>query len=440
LVSASERLAFVLENFLLVFQNQSSQPFVINYATQFESGLFVPNLSENYFEAEIPFNHIKLQWIKYNEEQIPLLFANAEIDKPFLVIDNSIIFQFDIISAIFFFLSGWQETVIKSVDNLGRFTYKKSIQKQLNISSLPVVNYYILMLKEALNLAYKTKFFNKINPQNKYNTIVSHDVDYWASLWRKEAKYAVKKLKFFKVMQLAFKCFEIDYYQNSFKIIKALQIKYGFTSTFFFLPDTKKYKGHESADYEISNPIFRKFIKMLAIKNQIGLHGSFTSHISEENLKRDLARFNAVLPININRFHFLMFSQKTTSNLLQNNGIQIDSTLGFNDMPGFRFGTSYPFYLFDYQHNKAGKVVEIPLLIMDATLFYPHYLGCKSKNEAWEFIDPIVSQVYKTGGNLVLNWHNDAFADLGREIWVETFDQILKYGNERGSEFTNFNF
>ncbi len=209
---------------------------------------------------------------------------------------------------------------------------------------------------------------------------------------------------------------------------------------FFFLPDPSKYKGHENADYEVLNFRNALVIRQISENNAVGLHGSFGSSNAFEKLQSDknkLSESNGNRLVSTNRFHFLMFDVQKIPALLEKAGIEIDSTLGFNDMPGFRFSTSYPFYLFDYEQNKASQVIEVPLQIMDASLFYGHYLGCKSMEEAWNYIELIVLQIKKTGGCLVLNWHNDAFADLGREVWLETLDAILKFCKANKSLFCN---
>lgn len=435
MVTASERLAFVLQNFLLVYQSPTGAAIEINYDRSSENGISVPDLSAGYFNSAIHFEAIPMQWIKYKDEHIPLLFADKYCQVPYESANSASGFAFDIISAIFFFLSGWQETVVESDDKLGRFTFRQSIQKELNISTLPVVHYYFMMLRDAIEQTYSIILTNKINQEHKFNAIVSHDVDYWVTLWRKELKYAVKNKDVGKILQLLINRLLPQCYIACFDRIYSLQKKYGFKSTFFFLPDTEKYLGNESADYAILALKHRKFIQQLAKSNEIGLHGSFNSSILNEKLKLDLTAINAVCLADINRFHFLMFAIKSTPKLLEDNHIKIDSTLGFNDMPGFRYGTAYPFYLFDYERNIASRVIEIPLVVMDASLFYGHYLGCKSKVEAWQYILPILHQFDKSGGNLVVNWHNDAFAALGRQVWVETFEDILAYCTKKGALF-----
>ncbi|MFN0047533.1 MAG: DUF7033 domain-containing protein [Cytophagales bacterium] len=438
MASAAERLDYVIKNFLLVYHCDSNPDWQINYNCAVENGVLVPDFSGNYFKDRINFDAILVKWIDYKDEKIPLLFAAESNNLPFLATKGKVKFEFDIVSAIFFFLAGWQETVMKTKDTLERFTYQDSIQKRLNISSLPVVNYYFLMLKEALELAFKTQFVNKINAQNSFNAIISHDVDIWKNLWQKELKYAIKNTQILKAIQLIISYLDNNYYKKSFQKIEALQLKYNFDSTYFFLPDTEKYEGFDSADYEIEKPAYKFFIRLLAQKNEIGLHGGFNSSENIDKMQQDKKAIDAVFPVDINRFHFLMFSQKTTLTILKKSSIKIDSTLGFNDLPGFRNSTSFPFYLFDYEQNTASEVIEMPLIIMDATLFYSHYLHCQSKEAAWQMIEPILKHLQKSGGNLVINWHNDAFAGLGREIWVDTFEQILAYCHSNNTRFCSF--
>lgn len=437
LVSAKERLDYVLRIFFLNYASAEKFSLKIDYGSKFESLIHIPDYSDNYFEHIVHFSEIKIAWINFHDSNLPLLFCPNQTSTPFLLKDGKIEFQFDLISAIFFFLSGWQELQFESTDKLGRFTYKESIQKKLNISALPVVDYYFKMLKEALELTHSIVLFNKNNSNGSFNVVVTHDIDYWQSLWRKEVKFALKSRSIKALIPLFFEFFNEQYFTSTLDKIADFQSRFGFKSTFFFLPSHQKYLGFENADYDLDSPKYSNFVQKLSSQNEIGLHGSFTASFESSRLAKDLNIIQSISPTLVNRFHFLMFDILKTPNLLEKHEISIDSTLGFNDKPGFRHSTSFPFYLFNFQTKIATNVVEIPLVIMDATLFHPQYLNHNSKEKAMVDVLSILDEIKKSGGNLVINWHNDAFAVLGREARVETFEAILIYCRQNKANFTN---
>jgi hypothetical protein len=52
-------------------------------------------------------------------------------------------------------------------------------------------------------------------------------------------------------------------------------------------------------------------------------------------------------------------------------GFKYDSTLGFNDNVGFRFGTCYPWRLYDLKREEDLPVIEIPLIVQDGAMLNP---------------------------------------------------------------------
>lgn len=91
-----------------------------------------------------------LTWINCLDRQIPVLFTDNN-DLPVIEIRNdSVCLNFDIIGSAFYFLSGWQEIKSTVRDTHGRYPFKESLQYELNITEIPVVNYYFHILKDAL--------------------------------------------------------------------------------------------------------------------------------------------------------------------------------------------------------------------------------------------------------------------------------------------------
>ena len=105
--------------------------------------------------------------------------------------NDKIFIHYDIIASAFFFLSGWQEIVFMKNKPSFRFPYNESLQNQLNITNLPVVNYYFDILKEAVESVYNIhlncEFFSKPI------LCLTHDIDRTNSGWQEDGLSELKK-------------------------------------------------------------------------------------------------------------------------------------------------------------------------------------------------------------------------------------------------------
>ena len=123
------------------------------------------------------------------------------------------------------------------------------------------------------------------------------------------------------------------------------------------------------------------------------------------------------------RMHWLYYDSRAPANL-ERAGYTYDSTVGYNDIVGFRAGTTQVFKPFG-----VSSLLELPLHVMDTALFYPDYLDL-SPDQATETIAQIVSQTQRFGGVLTINWHDRSLAPerLWGEAYQNTIDQLTNAG------------
>jgi hypothetical protein len=88
-------------------------------------------------------------------------------------------------------------------------------------------------------------------------------------------------------------------------------------------------------------------------------------------------------------------------------GFLHDSTIGFNQNIGFRFGTSYPFFLHDLGSGATLPILEIPLIVQDNSLFNEHISNSNKEND-YAHLHDLIRAVRDVGGVLTLLWHPDA--------------------------------
>ena len=129
------------------------------------------------------------------------------------------------------------------------------------------------------------------------------------------------------------------------------------------------------------------------------------------------------------RQHNLNLDIPNTWKLHEKIGLEYDTTLGFNEFVGFRWGTCFPFYPLDRETAKPLSLLEIPLIIEDIALF--------SYNNPWEVCMDIINTVEKYNGVLTILWHHSVFNDIEYPRWREVYEKIIKVCKEKNAWVTN---
>jgi hypothetical protein len=164
----------------------------------------------------------------------------------------------------------------------------------------------------------------------------------------------------------------------------------------------------------------------LADDYSIGIHPSFASNNDVAILKKEIERLSGILnrEVSISRQHFLKLEfPKTYLNLLEL-GIREDYTLGFADRPGFRAGTSVPFYFFDLDSEQETPLLLHPVTVMDATL--KNYLKLNPE-EGLNLAIQYLETVRTYGGQFMPLWHNESLSESFDWIgWSMVYEQLIK--------------
>lgn len=99
----------------------------------------------------------------------------------------------------------------------------------------------------------------------------------------------------------------------------------------------------------------------------VGLHGSF--HAAERNSYREEAeriRRTTGQPVLLHRNHYLRLDTNRFCDQLEQAGIRVDFTLGYTARTGFRNGVCVPFRPWNRAEGRAGRLVAVPLVYMEA--------------------------------------------------------------------------
>jgi hypothetical protein len=161
----------------------------------------------------------------------------------------------------------------------------------------------------------------------------------------------------------------------------------------------------------------------------VGLHPSYNSSVDEAILKQEVTDLSKTLgePVNISRQHYLRFNIKSTPKHLLQNGIIADFTMGFASHPGFRAGTSQPFYYYDFASEQKTDLLFVPFCAMDgAYLVYDKITPEDTLNSLLQ----LATEVKKVKGLFITVYHertfyNELYKGFG-EIYKKLYFNISK--------------
>ncbi|WP_299824482.1 polysaccharide deacetylase family protein [uncultured Pontibacter sp.] len=433
---------YVLKHFYLLFPKAKSLEIYYSSSEDIvhKSRVSIKKYTGGFFEQKRPRPQ-QVIWREWKGEKIPFFFdADNEQELVTYHADGTASINYDIIASAFYLLSGWQEYYGPERDKFRRYTYKASVQAKYNFITKPVVNYYFDILKSVLERVHQKDLSHSLWGQQTFATCLTSDIDRLHSAWRAAGKQAFKATDFKNAAALlARKAIGKDAWDNVSEVT-AVAEKYGAKATLFFLPSNQFYNGYPNADYDITKPRYQKLIQGVAESgHEVALHGSFGTSNDLVQLKSDQRR----LPVQVkgNRFHYLCYQPENTEQVLQQSKLQYDSSLGFSEHFGFRNSFCHPFYPFDFNTRKAASFLELPLVLMDTTLYSIHYLGLKS-DKALAAISPVVDEVVKFGGLFTLLWHNENFSsyseypvEKGAPSWRQVLEQVLTKLRDEGTSF-----
>ncbi|MFM6947252.1 MAG: polysaccharide deacetylase family protein [Flavobacteriales bacterium] len=163
-------------------------------------------------------------------------------------------------------------------------------------------------------------------------------------------------------------------------------------------------------------------IKQIAKVAEIGLHGSSQTQNSAQQLQIELARLEKIIGYkpNSNRQHFLLLQLPQTYQILVQNGITHDYTLGYAETTGFRAGTARSFKWFDLTKNETTPLHVHPFVYMDGTLL--EYMQL-SPEQAIQEIERLYREVKNYGGVFSFLWHNETIS--GYQHW-KSYQEVFK--------------
>lgn len=360
-------------------------------------------------------------------EDLPVMFESTG-DAPF-----------DLVAAAFYLLSGWQEKTSKIRDEHGRFPFSESIQYKYDLATVPLVDLFRKLLKKELarrDLRLEPKKWNDKN----WAFCATHDIDYLRK-WRPGIFYReiVERAIFNSEKEtLGARGSRIagaarglvqrkDPYAKTIQRMRDEVALRGGTATYFFKTAAR---GPKDVRYNENDSFLqRQYLELRSQQFEIGLHPSYHAFDHGRYLREERAALRHASGVDARsaRTHFLRFDPVTTPRLLAETGFQIDSSLGFAEQEGFRRATCLPFPIYDLEADQALEIWEMPLTVMESTLFNRRHLDV---DEAISASQALMETCKKFGGVFVGLWHNLIWDERDFPGWAEHFTVCLDHAKE----------
>ncbi len=341
----------------------------------------------------------------------------------------------DIGGSIFFMLTRYEEIAVSIRDEHARFPAKASLAYREGFLDRPIVDEYVEILWACMQRLWP----NLVRKQHRYQVCLSHDVDEplgvigkpWFEVLKNIGGDCIKRHS----CELAIQRFETrlrnkydtDPY-NTFGVIMDLSMRYGLKSVFFF--KAARSNPRFDANYSLEDPFVQKLMQTIHERgHEIGLHPSYESYNRYEVLRTEhekLIHSAEKLGISQERWgsrqHYLRWENPLTWQILDEVGLDYDTTLGFADHVGFRCGTCHEFPAFNLRTKKALRLRERPLIAMDTTMLSKQYMALPLEC-LLEKVANLSSTCRRFGGAFTLLWHNTSLAQL----WQRTlYGRILE--------------
>ncbi|HEY8308973.1 MAG TPA: hypothetical protein VIG47_00390 [Gemmatimonadaceae bacterium] len=155
----------------------------------------------------------------------------------------------------------------------------------------------------------------------------------------------------------------------------------------------------------------------------IGLHPGFDAwrDTSELGAQREILERVVGASVQRCRQHWLRFSWAETWEAQEQAGLRLDSTLGFNDRPGFRNGAALRFRPWNFSRRAPLGLEVIPLVLMDSHLYDYELLDDRARQaEMRRWVDEVAA----VGGEASFLWHQQTIhPDYG---WLSGYRELLQ--------------
>lgn len=355
--------------------------------------------------------------------------------------EQCLILPADLLASAFWVLSRWEEYGAGNRDAWGRFRYASSWYAGCAGDDMHVVDAYMLCLRDVLEaLAGGGLLSRPVWPGGApFAFCVTHDID---SLRKWRPRRMLGELGYLRLAwrtggpagvlrRLKATCRSLwrapDPHDNAAALAER-EREAGIHATYFFLAD---HAHPQDGGYRLTRggrpaEIVRRTAEL---GHEVALHGSFRTLDEPGRLARERRVLEQIVgPAAGQRQHFLRFTIPASWEMYAALGFAYDSSLGFAEREGSRAGFSFPFFPYSFRRRRPYPFLEIPLTLMDATLYAYRGLSAEEARQAAEYL---LEHVASAGGCFTLLWHNATFDEADLPGYGALFWEIIEMARAR---------
>ncbi len=385
------------------------------------------NLSASKIERSL---QVALQNLIFENTLSQAVFSIEEKNATYVLMQSSADsyqkIELDLFSSVFYFISRHEEWCNQKSDQHNRFEVEASVLFQNQLYLKPLVDIWINDFKKSIQ-----NYFSEIQlPPIRFKIISTIDVDNVFAFNGKPLVRVVGGLlkdvlrmdttsAWHRIQTLLFnKKDPFDIYEHISNFCQAQNVPL----TYFFLFKTgTKYDRSLDPNAKVYQTVFEEIKRNGA---HIALHPSYNSAFDFGLLKheKELLEKRSYQKIEMSRQHFLRFDIKSTPHKLIQEGIKVDFTMGFASAPGFRAGTSHPFYFYDFSTETQSELSMMPFCAMDGA--YTHYQPMPAET-AYKSMFELAQEIKNVGGYFTFVYHERSFYDHLYKDYGDLYKKII---------------
>lgn len=338
-------------------------------------------------------------WNTYTHNGVDVMLLSKIINenRQLALLDDGFVIQGDILATLFFHWSRYEEIGKgQSLEENALFAIKNKI------NTTPYLDLLLLLFLDFIRLKKKSSLTKSF--------VITHDIDFTTqsdlpvgaqlSMVSSIIKRSAKPLNGVIDMTHDILSSTID--------TSYLVDRIGLTKQIYFLVG-----GRDKIDFP-KNEKSLKNIATIAHKAKslgyaIGIHPSIHSGVDVEKVKaeKEMLEHLTNTEIVLSRQHYLIFDPKLTVPLLEQLNIAEDSSCGYNNHVGFKAGTSYRFYYYNWIGECTSSVVSLPLVWMDSAQWQLiNKEPATFESSATQFLESIPF------GTICINIHNSFYQHI----------------------------
>ncbi len=361
--------------------------FVLNYSAQKnEASDFF--LKPSGLLAETGINEQSLECLIVHDFKIFFAVQNADL-------------PFDILSAVFYLLSRYEEYLPHEKDMYGRYAYKNSLAYKEGFLEIPLIDYWLHYFKEMLQNKFPGLQFRR----QQFSFIPTYDIDIAYSY---KGKGLLRNIGGFiqspGMERIAVNIGAQKDPYDAYEFLHQLHNKYSLRPIYFFLLAKKpgKYDKNLSPQGRRMTSLLQEHCNIY----QTGMHPSWESYEHPEtvNLEKKFLENACKKTITQSRQHYIRFNLPETFRKLVAIGITDEYSMGYGSINGFRASVTVPFYWYDLEKEATTKLRLHPFCYMDANSFFEEKLT--PEQSAAELLH-YYTECKKVNGQFISIFHNN---------------------------------